>query len=142
MRLIAVFFNDVNAVFGGLSSNIKGIFNYNNTFGAWNGSTSYLPTAFKTQYTKTTDRQILVAETTINISNQSYFYPLFAYYNSSNGITYPSKLKIYSAKFYDGNTLIRDLVPKVENGVAGMYDSISGNFFTNQGSGSFTYGEE
>lgn len=89
-------------------------------------------------YAQTTDRQVL----STSITSKVYYGTiasarrLFAY-----GTT-PKKARLYSAKFYNGDTLVLDLVPKVENGVAGMYDNISGNFFSNQGSGSFTYGEE
>ena len=51
-----------------------------------------------------------------------------------------SKTRIYYLKFcaQDG-TLLRDFVPckRVTDGVLGMYDAISGTFFTNQGTGTF-----
>ena len=52
--------------------------------------------------------------------------------------------KIYYANIYNGETLVRSLVPAKRNSdnVLGMYDTVSGQFFTNQGSGTFVAGPE
>ena len=52
--------------------------------------------------------------------------------------------KLYSCKFYDGDTLIRDFIPVVRqtDGIAGLYDKINNRFYTNAGSGVFNYPEE
>ncbi len=64
---------------------------------------------------------------------------LFAYFSSSN-FSY-GKFIAYSFKLWDGNTLVRNFVPaKDSNNEIGMYDTVSGQFFRNQGSGSFTAG--
>ncbi len=50
------------------------------------------------------------------------------------------KARVYSCKFYNGDTLIRDFIPcyrKSDNEI-GLYDIINGQFYTNSGSGSFT----
>ena len=48
-------------------------------------------------------------------------------------------VRIYSLKLYDGEELIADYVPCIsEEGAYGMYDSVSGAFLTNAGTGSFT----
>lgn len=53
--------------------------------------------------------------------------------------------KLYSLKIYDtdGTTLLRDLYPvmRLEDNVTGLYDTVSGTFFTNGGSGIFTFAE-
>ena len=50
-------------------------------------------------------------------------------------------IRIYYAKIWEGNTLVRDFVPaKNSSNVVGMYDTVSGQFFTNQGTGEFTAG--
>ena len=129
-----------NGLFGYYrSSNLYGIF-YNSImgkYGYYNGNQNSPITVF----TKTADRQLL----TINISTEMYetSYPLFAKRSFSSNTYSPVKAKIYSAKFYDTNgDVIIDLVPKVENGVASLYDNVRELFLTVQGSGSFTYGEE
>ncbi|MBR6838038.1 MAG: hypothetical protein IKM94_00510, partial [Alphaproteobacteria bacterium] len=59
----------------------------------------------------------------------------------SNGVTTRSKEKIYFFKIYNNGTLVLDLIPaKNSSGVVGMYDTVSGAFFTNAGTGTFTAG--
>ena len=54
-----------------------------------------------------------------------------------------SKIKMYRCKMYKGGTLIRDFAPcKNPDGVAGLYDTVNGIFYTNQGSGAFTAGAD
>ena len=49
--------------------------------------------------------------------------------------------KLYSAKIYNNDTLLRNFVPaKNASGVIGVYDLVSGQFFTNQGTGTFVAG--
>lgn len=58
-------------------------------------------------------------------------------------VNYIPSAKIYSFKIREGITLIRDLIPcyrKADN-VAGMYDIISGQFFTNKGTSKFIVGK-
>ena len=59
----------------------------------------------------------------------------------------PSGVKIYSARYYNGSELIRDMVPcyaksdvnisgsEISAGTIGMYDRIGGNFYANSTSG-------
>ena len=48
---------------------------------------------------------------------------------------------LYYMKIYNNGTLVRDFVPaKNASGAIGMYDLVSGEFFTNRGSGSFIAG--
>ena len=51
-------------------------------------------------------------------------------------------MRLFSAKIYDNNTLVRDLVPvkRRSDNVVGLYDKINGVFYTNAGSGSFIAG--
>lgn len=51
--------------------------------------------------------------------------------------------KLYSAKIYDGNTLVRNFIPcKNQSEVVGMYDLVNSKFYGNSGSGSFIAGSE
>ena len=65
---------------------------------------------------------------------------LFGFYEGS-GVRKNSS-KVYSAKLYDNNILMRNFIPAKRNsdGVLGMYDSITGQFFTNSGMGDFVAG--
>lgn len=55
-----------------------------------------------------------------------------------------SRLKFYSCKIYNNNSLTRDFIPvkrKLDNEIC-LYDKVSNTFFTNQGSGNFIAGPE
>ncbi len=47
---------------------------------------------------------------------------------------------IYSATISKGGALVRKFVPAVKDGVLGMYDAVSGDFFTSATGSAFTYG--
>lgn len=51
-------------------------------------------------------------------------------------------MALYSCKIYSGDTPVRDFVPAVRDsdGAVGLYDTVSDVFFTNRGTGAFTYG--
>ena len=51
-------------------------------------------------------------------------------------------MRVYNVKMYNSGNLDLNLIPAKRNsdGVLGMYDSISGQFFTNSGTGTFTAG--
>ena len=54
---------------------------------------------------------------------------------------YPSKGKIYSAQFTEGSEVVHNFVPaKNSSNVAGMYDTVSGQFFTSPNGNNFTAG--
>ena len=61
--------------------------------------------------------------------------------NFSTGYAY-SKARIYYCQLLDAGVLVRDFIPAIrkEDGKPGMYDKISGQFFTNAGTGEFLYG--
>ena len=53
-----------------------------------------------------------------------------------------AKSKVYSCKFYDNNTLVRDFIPcKDENNVGFMLDTLTGIVYLNAGTGAFSVGE-
>ena len=55
-----------------------------------------------------------------------------------------SSVQMYSFKILDGGNLVLNLIPAMRNSdnVVGMYDTISGTFFTNSGTGNFVAGPE
>ena len=68
---------------------------------------------------------------------------LFAANQYGTGVFQQSKARIYSAKIWLDGDMKRDFVPcKDENGVACLYDRVSGDYFRNSGSGTFTEGAE
>ena len=53
-------------------------------------------------------------------------------------------MKLYSFKIYDNESLIRNFIPCYRNtdNIIGLYDTVEGKFYTNQGTGTFGYGME
>lgn len=51
-------------------------------------------------------------------------------------------LKYYSCKLWDGNTLVRDFIPVRKGNVGYMYDKVSGQLFSNGGTGNFIFGPD
>ena len=64
---------------------------------------------------------------------------LFA--RASDYATY-SNIRLYDCKIYDNGVLIRDFIPCYRNSdnEVGLYDTVTKTFYTNQGTGSFIYG--
>lgn len=73
-------------------------------------------------------------------------YPMFLLSINNGGsamTSYPTTAKIYSCQIYDNDTLVRDFIPVLNSdGAAGLYDMVSGAFYANAGTGSFTAGSE
>lgn len=69
---------------------------------------------------------------------------LFACNLHNNDVELKSKAKISSCQLFKGNTKERDFIPcyRKSDDVIGMYDLIYGEFYTNQGTGTFTKGPE
>lgn len=76
-------------------------------------------------------------------NNPKYIYMFMSQYvNGTNGGT---KAKCKEAKWYDENdVLIRDFIPcyRKSDGEIGMYDLITGKFYTNSGTGTFEKGKD
>ena len=80
---------------------------------------------------------------TVSTCKYKYNYCLFGYENADG--VWCNKIKIYSCtikKVQDGSTLY-ELVPvkRKSDNVLGMYDVTNNRFYTNNGSGTFQYGE-
>lgn len=62
--------------------------------------------------------------------------------NSTSTIYY-SNVKQYGCKMYYNNVLVRDFIPCFRNtdNEVGLYDLVNNVFYTNQGTGTFTYGQ-
>ena len=69
--------------------------------------------------------------------------PITIFGLNQNGSNIQSgSVKLYSLKIYEGNTLIRDFVParNKSTSVLGLYELVQNTFYTNNGSGTFSYG--
>lgn len=78
-----------------------------------------------------------------NLSDGLYDVYLFAL-NQKNSAIEPCRIKLYSLKVYEGDTLKMEFVPcyRKSDSVIGLYDLVANTFFTNAGSGTFTAGPE
>ena len=81
---------------------------------------------------------------TYNVSSYtptSYKIYLFGRSSTSGTLDDAGNSRIYKVKIWDGNLLIRNMVPcyRKNDSVAGMYDLANGVFYTNAGSGTFGY---
>lgn len=82
-----------------------------------------------------------------NLSSNSYIgdgrnLTLFAYNNGPQPVGNFGKLKLYSCKLYDNDTLVRNFIPcyRYSDGIEGLYDTVNKQFYTNQGTGRFLRG--
>lgn len=69
-------------------------------------------------------------------------YPIFIFGgNRAGNLNETSSIQIYFVKITEGLTLVRNLIPVLDNAdTPCMYDEVSGEFFYNQGTGSFIAG--
>lgn len=67
---------------------------------------------------------------------------VYLFARQANTIEYKCKMKLYNCKFYENNVLKMNFIPCYRNSdnEVGLYDSVNGVFYTNQGTDSFTYG--
>ena len=78
-----------------------------------------------------------IQKTNQNFSNLPYF--LFATNQNGSPNTVSNGLRIYSAKFYNGSSLVRNFVPVYDTITQkyGMWESVQGKFYGNDGTGDF-----
>ncbi len=69
---------------------------------------------------------------------------IFARCNNDTGASLFSKAKMYSLKVSDAGVLLGDFIPcyRKADQKPGMYDLVSGEFYTNAGTGEFVVGED
>ena len=64
--------------------------------------------------------------------------------NNTEGVNELGNVRVYSLKFFDGNVLVRDFIPcyRISDNEIGLYDTVNGVFYTNQGTGTFYKGPD
>ena len=67
---------------------------------------------------------------------------MFSSKYGNNDFREKTSAKIYYFKMWQGSTLVCDFIPVRKDGVGYMYDKVSGELFGNDGTGSFTYGND
>lgn len=83
----------------------------------------------------------------INDENIGSVYTVISYLNSPLTIghrpttSYFGKFKLYGCKLYNGDTLLADYIPTLDNNnVPSLYDKVSETYLYNAGTGNFLYG--
>lgn len=79
---------------------------------------------------------------TVNTFPNAQKSTIFAVRSVSGDIAFLSSMKLYSLKITDNNELKRNFIPcyRKSDNVVGLYDLVNNVFYTNAGTGSFTYG--
>lgn len=82
------------------------------------------------------------------VSSESNYYmfntnsfPIGLFSGAGDRLYDASSVKLYNAQIIISGITVRNFVPcrRISDSALGMYDTITGNFYTNLGSGSFTY---
>ena len=69
--------------------------------------------------------------------------PIYIFTGNRDGYTYKNiRGRVFNVKISNNSDMVRNFIPAKRNSdnALGMYDTVSGNFFTNSGSGTFTAG--
>lgn len=138
------------AIFGSISSQtglFSGVAGSPSVYYINTGATSLsdIPFAFNTireeEYINDTMIRDGVTYTTDPIIENNISMTLFGR-NTGSEIARIGTLRIYYFTLYDNGVLIQNLIPAKRNSdnVLGMYDTVSGTFLTNAGTGTFTAG--
>lgn len=78
-----------------------------------------------------------------SVKSFSVNYPMYLLGANNSGVLSAKSCKLYYCKVYDNDVLVRDFVPCYRNSdkVAGLYDLVNNQFYTNAGGGTFTVGK-
>ena len=99
-----------------------------------------------------TNKVFTISDTRTPTVRSQYFLPLFISRQKTDVSDedgggknpYPAEnrmpMKLYSFRLYEDDVLVRDYVPAVKDGVAGLQDRLPGGKFLTPATGSFTYG--
>ena len=97
-----------------------------------NGTFTFIENGVRTTKTVNENAEFISQYSLLLFCNR--YYANISIYDSST----LSKARIYYFQIYEGETLVRDFVPAVdENGVVCLYDNVTKAYFYNQGSGKF-----
>mgnify|MGYP003479943665 FL=1 len=108
-----------------------------------NGKTGYIPSVAEIMTIKADKNKIYINDvlkytySTVTFTAGGNMWLLTSYVRSGNSydtMDNRAKVKLYSCKIYDGDTLVRDFVPSVdtESGKAGLYDNVNDKFYASK----------
>ncbi len=144
----------------GVRSNVEYSFSYTsgNLYCAFSsgqvsmGSHKSIGTKYYVEQSKTKVKQVTTDQSSTENSftggstTSSHTLKLFTLGSSSGGdfgSATHTTMKLHLFRIYEGNTLIMELLPAIDgNNEVCLQDTVSGNYFRNSGSGSFTFGTD
>lgn len=104
--------------------------------------------SLNTKYNVFKDKNIMYLDNT-EITNATYTTfetptNMFIFAMNEGGAKFYSSIKLFKLKIYNDNVLERNFIPCYRNSdnEVGLYDLVNNVFYTNQGTGVFTYGSE
>lgn len=113
--------------------------------------TPFVADGTRRTFSSTANKQVLSISVGYSIispytSNFNSHYPIYLFTgnfgtNAPNS-QYAVGAKIYSAKFYNGSTLVRSFIPVRVGQTGYLFDRVSGQLFGNAGTGSFVLGSD
>ena len=100
-----------------------------------------------TTYIKASERKMIFDEVEYTLSeitqtNPNINFWLFGRNSNNSSLIFYNSSKLYSCQMYYNNVLVRDFIPCYRNSdnEVGLYDLVNDVFYTNQGTGVFSYG--
>ena len=145
----------IDCQFTGNYSTTQILVGHGNGGGQWFGNNgSYYATGTKSTISSSTRRPWIIGYQSNKIMLASCGIQSISFtYNSGISFTdtlklfcgnanYFSTAKIFSCKIYSGESLVRDFIPVRIGQIGQLYDKVNGTFYTNAGTGSFSYGSD
>jgi hypothetical protein len=78
---------------------------------------------------------------TVTAANSTSYNLLIGAHGSGEIADYHGQMKLYYFKLYNNGKLVRNFIPCINtSGVAGFWDSVTGKFYGNSGTGEFAHG--
>ena len=141
---------------GARTSNNVGRFSLGYTFGSgggWFFGHGAAVTSVNTTSSPTDKTSVVIDKNVCTIAGQSATATPSTFSTAQNLVLFADNeggkvgqngaIKLYDCSIYDNGTLVRNFVPaRNSSGTLGLYDTVNGTFYTNQGSGTFTAGAD
>ena len=141
---------------GARTSNNVGRFSLGYTFGSgggWFFGHGAAVTSVNTTSSPTDKTSVVIDKNVCTIAGQSATATPSTFSTAQNLVLFADNeggkvgqngaIKLYDCSIYDNGTLVRNFVPaRNSSGTLGLYDTLNGTFYTNQGSGTFTAGAD
>lgn len=129
--------------FDGTQSPPNFMYGFGSYYSAGNYSTN---TDYEISFNYNGSKELIINNNTYSMSGSPDYtdsVPIYLF-RANYSSAFAGNFKVYYCQIYNGTTIVRDLVPCIRNSdsAIGMYDLVSKTFFTNAGTGTFTYGRE